>query len=41
MIVRANRARLESTATTLEGIVGRGLFEVFPVNPDDPAATAW
>ncbi|WP_299035398.1 SpoIIE family protein phosphatase [uncultured Pseudokineococcus sp.] len=38
VIVRANRARLEATATTLEGTVGRGLFEVFPLNPDDPAA---
>nr|WP_179756752.1 SpoIIE family protein phosphatase [Kineococcus aurantiacus] len=38
VIVRANRARLEATATTLEDTVGRGLFEVFPMNPDDPAA---
>ncbi|WP_432541617.1 GAF domain-containing protein [Kineococcus sp. SYSU DK002] len=38
VIVRANRARLEATATTLEGTVGRGLFEVFPMNPDDPGA---
>jgi serine phosphatase RsbU (regulator of sigma subunit) len=38
VIVRANRARLEATATTLEATVGRGLFEVFPMNPDDPAA---
>ncbi|MGQ7296444.1 SpoIIE family protein phosphatase [Quadrisphaera sp. KR29] len=38
VIVHANRARLEATATTLEGTVGRGLFEVFPMNPDDPAA---
>ncbi|WP_432561414.1 SpoIIE family protein phosphatase [Kineococcus sp. SYSU DK003] len=38
VIVRANRARLEVTATTLEATVGRGLFEVFPMNPDDPGA---
>ncbi|MBB2901153.1 serine phosphatase RsbU (regulator of sigma subunit) [Kineococcus radiotolerans] len=38
VIVHANRARLEATATTLEATVGRGLFEVFPMNPDDPAA---
>ena len=38
VIVYANRARLEETATTLEGTVGRHLFDVFPVNPDDPTA---
>nr|WP_276612053.1 SpoIIE family protein phosphatase [Kineococcus vitellinus] len=38
VIVRANRARLEATATTLEQNVGHGLFELFPINPDDPAA---
>ena len=38
VIVHANRARLEATATTLEATVGRGLFEVFPMNPDDPTA---
>jgi diguanylate cyclase (GGDEF)-like protein len=37
-IVHANRARLEVTATTLEQTVGRNLFEVFPMNPQDPAA---
>ncbi|TNM67358.1 GAF domain-containing protein [Streptomyces sp. NP160] len=37
-IVHANRARLEATATTLEATVGRNLFEVFSMNPDDPAA---
>nr|WP_209313980.1 PAS domain-containing protein [Blastococcus sp. TF02A_35] len=37
-IVHANQARLEATATTLEGTVGRNLFDVFPMNPDDPAA---
>ena len=38
-IVAASDAYLEATMTTREGIVGRGLFEVFPDNPDDPAAT--
>ena len=38
VIVHANRARLEATATTLEATVGRNLFEVFPLNPDDPGA---
>ena len=38
IIVGANRARLEATATTLEATVGRGLFDVFPMNPDDPDA---
>ncbi|GAB7193219.1 hypothetical protein NUM3379_39280 [Kineococcus sp. NUM-3379] len=37
-IVHANRARLEATATTLQGTVGRHLFDVFPINPQDPAA---
>ncbi len=37
-IVHANRARLQATATTMEGTVGRNLFEVFPMNPQDPAA---
>ncbi|RJK96145.1 GAF domain-containing protein [Vallicoccus soli] len=37
-IVHANKARLEATATTLEATVGRNLFDVFPMNPDDPAA---
>ena len=38
VIVHANQARLDATATTLEGTVGRNLFDVFPMNPDDPAA---
>ena len=38
VIVDANRARLEATSTTLEATVGRDLFEVFPLNPDDPGA---
>ncbi len=38
-IVAATDARLAATHTTREGSLGRGLFEVFPDNPDDPAAT--
>ncbi|TYP81113.1 SpoIIE family protein phosphatase [Blastococcus xanthinilyticus] len=38
VIVHANQARLEATATTLAETVGRNLFDVFPMNPDDPAA---
>jgi PAS domain-containing protein len=30
---------LRVTMTKREAILGRGLFEVFPDNPDDPAAT--
>lgn len=37
-IVTANSAYLSATMTSRETIVGRGLFEVFPDNPDDPAA---
>jgi signal transduction histidine kinase len=37
-IVAATEARLLATNTTREQI-GRGLFEMFPDNPDDPAAT--
>ena len=38
-IVAASDAYLKATMTTRDGILGRGLFEVFPDNPDDPAAT--
>ncbi|MGY1749824.1 SpoIIE family protein phosphatase [Modestobacter sp. SYSU DS0511] len=38
VIVHANRARREVTATTLEENVGRHVFDLFPANPDDPAA---
>ncbi|MEU2349688.1 SpoIIE family protein phosphatase [Modestobacter sp. NPDC049651] len=38
VIVHANRARLAATSTTLAENVGRHLFELFPQNPDDPAA---
>ena len=37
--VGATRARLAATLTTREQTIGRGLFEQFPDNPDDPAAT--
>ena len=32
-------AYLQATMTKREEILGRGIFEVFPDNPDDPAAT--
>src|ERR1043165_29185 len=38
-IVGASDAYLRATMTTREGILGRGIFEVFPDNPDDPEAT--
>lgn len=34
-IVAASDAYLKATHTTREGILGRGLFEVFPDNPED------
>jgi len=37
--IAATRARLLATHNTAEQTVGRGLFELFPDNPDDPAAT--
>ncbi len=38
-IVAVSDAYLKATITKREAILGRGLFEVFPDNPDDPAAT--
>ena len=38
-IVAVSDAYLKATMTTREEILGRGLFEVFPDNPDDPTAT--
>lgn len=38
-IVAVNDAYCRATMTVREEIVGRGLFEVFPDNPDDPAAS--
>ena len=39
IIVAVSDAYLRATMTSREEIVGRGLFEVFPDNPDDPEAT--
>jgi signal transduction histidine kinase len=39
VIVAVTDAYLRATLTVRERIVGRKLFEVFPDNPDDPAAT--
>lgn len=39
MILGASDAYLRATLTERKKIVGRGLFEVFPDNPDDPHAT--
>jgi signal transduction histidine kinase/CheY-like chemotaxis protein len=38
-IVAVSDAYLQATMTKREDIIGRGLFEVFPDNPDDPQAT--
>jgi len=38
-IVAVSDAYLHATMTAREQIVGRGVFEVFPDNPDDPSAT--
>ena len=38
-IIAASDAYLRATMTRREDILGRGIFEVFPDNPDDPAAT--
>jgi signal transduction histidine kinase len=38
-IVAVSDAYLKATLTKREEILGRGLFEVFPDNPDDPTAT--
>src|SRR5690349_2106584 len=37
-IIAVSDAYLAATMTEREAIMGRGLFEVFPDNPDDPAA---
>ena len=37
--IAATRARLAATQATREQTIGHGLFELFPDNPDDPAAT--
>jgi len=38
-IVAVSDAYLRATMTARDAILGRGLLEVFPDNPDDPAAT--
>jgi signal transduction histidine kinase/ActR/RegA family two-component response regulator len=38
-IIAVSAAYLRATMTKREEIVGRGLFDVFPDNPDDPTAT--
>src|ERR1043166_2810087 len=38
-IAAVSDAYLRATMTKREEILGRGLFEVFPDNPDDPNAT--
>jgi len=38
-IVAADDAYLAATMTSREAIVGRQLFDVFPDDPNDPAAT--
>lgn len=39
-IVAVSDAYARQTLTTRDAIVGKGVFEVFPDNPDDPATTA-
>ncbi len=39
IIVAASDAYLRATMTSRDGIIGRGIFDVFPDNPADPAAT--
>ncbi len=39
MIVAVSNAYAAATMTEREEIVGRGIFDVFPDNPDDPEAT--
>ena len=38
-IVAVSDSYLRATLTTREGLLGRGLFDAFPDNPDDPDAT--
>jgi signal transduction histidine kinase len=38
-MVAATNSRLAVTGTTREATIGRGIFEIFPDNPDDPDAT--
>src|SRR3989442_2754345 len=38
-IVAVSETYLRATMTKREEILGRGIFEIFPDNPDDPIAT--
>lgn len=38
-IVAVSDTYLRATMTKREGVLGRGIFDVFPDNPDDPTAT--
>ena len=38
-IVAVNTRHMEATGTRRERIVGHGLFEIFPDNPDDPSTS--
>ena len=38
-IVAASDAYLRATMTSRTAILGRGIFDVFPANPNDPTAT--
>jgi len=38
-IIAVSDAYLRATMTARQRIIGKGIFEVFPDNPDDPAAT--
>ena len=38
-IVSVNQAYLQATSTVYDQIVGRNIFDAFPDNPDDPAAS--
>jgi len=38
-IAAATNAYLKATMTRREDILGRGLFDIFPTNPDDPTAS--
>lgn len=38
-IIAVSTAYLEATKTTRDNIIGRGIFDIFPDNPNDPEAT--
>jgi hypothetical protein len=41
VIVAASDTYLRAKMTKREDVLGRGIFEVFPDNPDDPTATGF